>query len=139
MIIWDEIKAIRSGKKELREFGFTFAVIFAILGGIVLWRGKGSWPYLFTAAVLFGIPAAALPAVLLPLQKAWMAFSVVIGFFMSRLVLALLFYGVVTPIGLLMRLTGKDILDERIDRGKGSYWQDRPPAAKDRASYEKQF
>ena len=68
-----------------------------------------------------------------------MALAVVLGFFMSRLILVLLFYAIVTPIGLVMKLLGKDLLDERIDKNKTSYWLKRAGAAKSRESYENQY
>ena len=83
----------------------------------------------------FGVVA---PQVLKPLQKAWMAFSVIIGFFMSRLILAILFFGVITPIGLLMKLFRQDILGQRIEKSISSYWRERP-AAKAKESYENQY
>ena len=68
-----------------------------------------------------------------------MGFAVVAGFFMSRVVLSVLFYLVITPISLAMRVFGKDILDQRIDRSAASYWHKRPAGPKPRASYENQY
>jgi small basic protein len=94
--ILEDIAKIKSTRKELREFGFTIGAALIVLSGLALWRGKGSCSYLFISGLIFAALGAALPAVLKPLQKAWMAFSVVIGFFMSRVVLAALFYSVKT-------------------------------------------
>ncbi len=137
--ILEDIRNIRSGKKEVHEFGITMGVILLALGGIALWRHKTTYAYFFTGGILFIIFGVIAPAVLKPLQKAWMAISVVIGFFMSRVVLAVLFYGVITPIGLFMRLFGKDILDERISKGQPSYWRERSAGAKTKESYENQY
>ena len=68
-----------------------------------------------------------------------MALAIIIGFFMSRLLLTLLFYGVMTPIGLAMKLFGKDTLDERIEKGKASYWQELPTGRKVKEHYERQY
>jgi len=137
--ILEDIGKIKSGKKELREFAFTIGAALVVLSGIALGRGKGSCAYLFVSGVIFAGLGAAAPHVLKPLQKAWMAFSVVIGFFMSRLVLAVLFYVVVTPIGLLIRLLGKDMLDQRTSKDRPSYWRERPVSMKPRESYENQY
>ena len=137
--ILEDISKIRSTRKELREFGLTIGVVLIVFSGIALWRGKGSSAYLFIFGLIFAGSGAAFPAVLKPLQKAWMALSVVLGFFMSRVVLAVLFYGVMTPLGLLTKCLGKDILDQRISKGRASYWHDRPVDKKSKESYENQY
>jgi len=137
--ILSEIGKIKSDKKSLREFGLTVGGILVILGIIALLRHKGSYPYLLipgAALVIFGL---VFPVALLPFQKAWMAFAVVIGYFMSRVILTVLFYAVITPIGVVTRLFGKDMLDERIEKLRASYWKERPAAPQDRKSYENQF
>ncbi len=135
----DEIKKIKSDKKALREFGFVMAAFFLIIGGIAAFRGKAHYPYLLAAAAAFGAPAVLFPTILLPLQKAWMALSIVIGFFMSRIIMTVLFYAVLTPIGVIMRMSGKDVLGEKISKGAASYWTVLPKAVKDKHSCENQF
>ena len=134
-----ELKKIKSGKKELREFGLTVGGILVILGLIALWRHKGSYPYLLVPGAALVILGLAVPAALLPFQKAWMAFAVVFGYFMSRVILVVLFYAVITPIGVITRLFGKDMLDERIEKSRPSYWKIREAGLKDKKSYENQF
>jgi hypothetical protein len=68
-----------------------------------------------------------------------MGLGIVLGFFVSRIILSIIFFGVITPIGLLMKLFGKDILDERIEKGKASYWHQRPDARRPKTSYENQY
>ena len=138
--MWDDIKNIKSGKKELREFALVIGIALFIFGSIALWRGKATYPYLYSLGAIFIILGFLLPKVLIPLQKLWMAFSIFIGFFMSRVVLSILFYGIMTPIGQAMKLFGKDLLDERIDRSKSSYWIKRTAEEnKTKESYEKQY
>ena len=137
--ILDDIRKIRSGRKELREFGITIGIVLLILSGIALWRGKASFPYFGSFGIAFIALGLVAPGILAPLQKIWMALSVVIGFFMSRLILTALFYGVMTPIGLLTRLIGKDLLDQRLYKDKSSYWREYAAADKDKESYENQY
>jgi len=137
--MWNEIRKIKSDKKALREFGLVMAAFFAIIGLIAMFRGRAHYAHLLSAAGLFGLAAALLPRLLLPLQKAWMAFSIVIGFFMSRIIMMVLFYGVMTPMGLAMRIFGKDVLDQRIDKDKASYWHIAPKIVKARENYENQY
>lgn len=135
----EDIKNIKSGTKELREFGLTIGAILVILGGVALWRGKVAYPYLLGTGGLLAAAGVTAPIILKPIQKAWMALAVVIGFFASRLILVILFYAVLTPIGLVMKMFGKDILDERIDKNKTSYWVDRIVKEKNKESYENQY
>jgi polyferredoxin len=137
--ILEDIGNIKSGRKELREFGITIGAVLLVLSGLALWRGKTAYSYFFIFGLLFMGLGLAAPAILKPFQKAWMALSAVIGFFMSRVILALLFYGVMAPMGLLTKLFGKDILDQRISKERTSYWHERSLALKDKARYENQY
>ena len=137
--IKNEFKEIKSGKKELREFGLTIGAILVILGGIAAWRGKPIYPYFLGFGIVLLAAGLARPQVLKFPQKAWMALAVVLGFLMSRLVLIVLFYAVITPIGIMIRIFGKDILDQRIDRSAGSYWKMRETATKTKDSYRNQY
>ena len=80
------------------------------------------------ADVLGGLGAAltvlglTTPVVLKPVYRVWMALAVVLGFVMTRVILTVVYYLVMTPIGLVMRLLGKDPLDRRPDPGAASYW-----------------
>lgn len=134
-----EIKNIKSSHKELREFGLTIGAILVILGSLALWRGKCVYPYLLAAGAFFIVFGLLAPQSLKWLQIAWMAFGAVLGFFTSRIVLAILFYAVITPISFLTKILGKDILDERIDKARTSYWQERAMPKKDKSSYENQY
>ncbi|MBL7157983.1 MAG: hypothetical protein ISS91_00520 [Candidatus Omnitrophica bacterium] len=135
----DEILTIKSEKKHLREFGLTIGIILCFLGGIGLWRGKEIYPYFFTVGGIFIVTGVFIPFILKPLQKAWMGFSIILGFFVSRIIMTILFYFVLTPIGIIMRLLGKDLLDQKIDKNKVSYWHQRDAKQKDAKSYENQY
>lgn len=137
--MWNEFKEIKSGKKQLREFGLTIGIILVILGSIAVWRGKCAGSALLTlGAILIALGLGAPGALKMP-QKLWMGLAVVIGFFMSRLILTILFYMVITPIGIIVKLLGKDVLNERIDKKAVSYWINRPAEAKTEESYENQY
>lgn len=137
--MFEEIKKIKSTGKELREFGLTIGIILVILGGVSLWRDKEFYPYFLGIGGLFIVLGLRLPRILKPLQKVWMSFSIIVGFFVSRFILSILFYTVLTPIGLVMRLFGKDMLDQRIDKTCRSYWHDKGAGVKDKKSYENQY
>lgn len=138
-MIIEEIINIKSGKKELRQFGITIGVVLGFLGAWFLWRGKdGSHLLLITAVVFFAL-GFILPLLLKPLHKLWMTLAILLGWLMTRIILIILFYLVVTPIGLLARLSGKDFLNKKFDRKVNSYWISRKTTPFDRKSYERQF
>ena len=134
----DEIKSIKCNRKELVKFGITMAVILGIIGLLLLRKGRGSYAYFLGAAIIFLGTGLAVPVVLKPVFYFWMTFARILGFFMTRVILSILFFVILTPVGLLARIFRKDFLDEKIDRGAASYWK---PVAGDKGkeSYEKQF
>src|SRR5471030_1090883 len=85
-------------------------------------RSGGAWPWLLGVAIAFVIIAMARPAALAPLNRVWMALGTVLNRVLSPIVLGLLFVFVVTPVGLLMRFTGKDPLRLKRAGGGESYW-----------------
>ena len=68
-----------------------------------------------------------------------MVFAVVLGFFMTRLILSFLFYIIFTIIGLTAKLAGKDFLDKKIEKDKSSYWNYRDQTEYDKITTERQF
>lgn len=153
MNIISEIKNIKSSPKELREFGLTLGILSAVLGALLLalklfLQGSGAlklfhwqiaFQWFFMMAILFILPAILAPSILKPFQKAWMSLSVILGWVMSHLLLAVIFYFVMTPIGFLARLVGKDFLNSGKDSLKSSYWISREEDAGTKTDYEKQF
>lgn len=109
-------------KRELRKFGVTMGCAFAVFGGLFLWRAKPVWPYLFGIAAFFLIFGLLLPRLLAPIEWAWMKMAHFLGQIMTRVILSLAFYLVITPLGLIMKLFGKDMLHRRFDSSVSTYW-----------------
>jgi len=107
-----------------RSFGLTFAAAFAALGAISLWRGLGHGAWDLGLAVGFLTVAAFAPGTLGPLNRAWAWVGRALNRVVSPLLILVLFYGVVTPVGLAMRAVGKDSLRLRRDPHSSSYWID---------------
>ena len=137
MSLLKEINEIPSSKSDLRKFGLTMAGAFGLFGGIAAWRGHGVWVWLLSAAVFFLVFGLILPMALKPIQKVWMTLALMMGWVMSRVLLCVVFFIAVTPIGLFMRLSGKDILDMRPAGRRDSYW--RPHKSRKKEEYEDQF
>lgn len=138
-MLLDEIKNIKGDKKELKKFGLTFAVVFIILGSLFWWRGKNYYFYCFIFSSVFLITSLLLPLLLKPIYKLWMTLALVLGYVMTRVILSVLFYFILTPVGLIARLLGNQFLDLKIDKSKESYWNYRKTKPFNKHDYEKQF
>ncbi len=138
MVVQD-IKNIRSGKSELRKFGLTVGIALGIFGGLFLWRGKGYFDILFYIAGAFILLGLVAPIILKPIQKVWMTLAVILGWVMTRVILCILFFVIVTPIGLISRLFGKRFLDLEFDENARTYWVPKRSSRTDKSDYEKQF
>lgn len=122
-----------------RVFGVAFAVVFTAIGLFPL-LGDGApraWALTLAGALL--ALALVKPALLAPLNRAWFRVALVLQHCVSMLAMGLLFYGVVTPTGLIMRGLGKDLLRLRYDRQASSYWLHRDPPGPSADSMGQQF
>ena len=109
-------------REKLREFGLVMATAAVIIGGILLYKGKPANLYLFIMGLLFLVPAVFAPRVLAPLERAWMTFAEYMSVIMTYIILTLTYYLLVTPLGLLMRLLGKDLLEVKLEPEAQTYW-----------------
>jgi hypothetical protein len=122
-----------------RGFGLVFAGFFGIVGALSLWRGSAGWHWTLPLAVAFAAVALVFPRLLGPLNRLWLKFGLLLYKVMNPLILGLLFFVTITPIGLAMRAFGKDFLRLRVDRGAKSYWIDRTPPGPPPQSMRNQF
>ncbi|MBN1466893.1 hypothetical protein JXA02_14160 [candidate division KSB1 bacterium] len=142
------ISDVRSGlarldhsRRGLKKFGLTMAIMLGLLATLLFIfssRPQRAWWLAGIAVLLLGL-ALSYPSSLNPLHRLWMGLALVLGYFMSRILLTILFYFIITPIGLIMRLAGKDILNERIEPDRQSYWIVRPKTETSPDRYEKLF
>jgi predicted membrane protein len=107
----------------LRKFGLTFAAIIACLFGLALpWLfgfAYPAWPWVVAAVfVLWGLLA---PDTLNPFYRLWMRFGLLLNAVMSRVVLGIMFFGIITPVGLIMRAVGHDPLARKREADVTSY------------------
>jgi len=138
-MIIEEIKKIKSNKKEWRKFGLTVGFVLGLLGLFLAWRGNNLYPYFLAvsgALVVFGL---VIPKILNPIHKIWMTFAFFLGWIMSYVLLTIIFFLLVTPLGLLARLMGKDFLDRKFRKNETSYWILKEQGLSQKSSYEKQF
>ena len=139
-MLFDEFREIKTGRRELRNFGVLVGSVFAALGILAWVRGRTVFPYLLTPGVALLALGLVLPRSLKPIYVPWMALAIVLGFAVSNVLLTLLFYLVVTPIGLVARCFGRDFLRLKIDPKADTYWIRREnESPKSAAEYERQF
>ncbi|MBS0517552.1 MAG: hypothetical protein JSR90_02610 [Proteobacteria bacterium] len=122
-----------------RGFGLVFAGFFALVSGLSWWRGHAGWHWTLPLAALFLIVALVYPRILNPLNRLWLKFGLLLYKVVNPIVLGLLFFVTITPIGVLMRATGKDFLRLKLDRGARSYWIEREPPGPPPQSMRNQF
>lgn len=115
------------------------AVVFLFIAGLPLWAGKPWRVWALVAAAILATIAVLAPALLSPLNRLWMAFGEGLRRIMSPVILAFIFFCVLTPLGLLMRLIGKDLLRLRFEPGADSYWIRRDPPGPEPESFTDQF
>jgi Saxitoxin biosynthesis operon protein SxtJ len=135
-----EIKRLKTGAPELRKFGLMIGGVFALLGCWFWWRGKTHFAYFLVPGVLLTLLGALVPRVLKLIYIGWMSLAFILGFAVSTTLLTLFFYLIVTPVGLIARLAGRDFLNRKFDRRTTTYWikRDRSSSAQTR-NYEQQF
>ena len=112
----------QASPRDLRSFGFTLAVGFAVVG---------LWPNLFHGqpvrlwsvclGALFGVTATIVPNALRSARRAWLALGNVLGRINTGVILGVLFYGMVTPLRLMMKAAGRDPMNRAFDRSCESY------------------
>lgn len=105
---------------ELRKFGFVMAGAFALLSAW-LWYKESFYPYTLGLAVFFAVSGLLVPTILRPVEFVWMKLALVLGAIMTRVILTLTFLLAVTPLGILMRLSGRDPMNLKA-RNRDSHW-----------------
>ena len=139
MNIREDIQQLKTSERDLRKFGLLVGGVFAVLGLLFLIRHKAHYPYFLMPGVVLTVSGAIFPRALRTIYIAWMAVAVVLGFVMAHIILTLFFFLVITPIGLVARLFGKDFLGLKLDRQGATYWIRREQKSKTQANYEQQF
>jgi ABC-type uncharacterized transport system permease subunit len=119
-------------RRELLWFGLLLLLFFGLVGGLVLWRSESLTASIsiWTVGGLLTVVYYAVRPLRLPIFLGWIYVAYPIGFVMSHLVLGVIYFLVITPIGLIMRLLGRDPMERQFDRAAKSYWTRRGAAAR---------
>lgn len=122
-----------------RAFGITFAVIFALITIYQLLKALPTWWWFLALAAAFLAAGLLFPRILRPLNLIWFRFGLLLHRIVNPIIMGLLFFGAVMPIGLLMRVLGKRPLALKRASDTPSYWIPRNPPGPTPPSFKDQF
>jgi hypothetical protein len=135
----EEIKHIDQSTKALRKFGLTVGIVLLAITAVLFFNNRSGYVYFGAVGIFLSLAGIIFPKVLKPFNKVWMSLALIIGWFTSRLILILLYYFVITPIGIIARIAGKDFISERWNKEQKSYWVKREIKSFSKEEFERQF
>ena len=112
----DEIKISSN-----RSFGIVFFIVFLLIALYPLLKGNDLRIWSLIISLIFLVLGLINSKILTPLNRLWFKFGLLLGKFISPIIMGIIFFGVVTPIGIIMRLLNKDLLNLKYNR-KETYW-----------------
>lgn len=140
--IREEIQAARvePSSRDLNILALLFLIIPGLIGSYLLfWKGSSNG-YVWIAGGAGLCACRVVPPLFRLIYKLWVGFSVILGYFVSRILMTIIFFTVITPTGLIMRMMGKDPMRRRLDPQAKTYWMAKPRETEiSIEKYEKQF
>ena len=108
-----------------KSFGIVFSIVFLIVSLYPLTNFKSISIWALIVSIIFLLLAFLAPKILTLPNKLWFKFGILLGSIISPIVMAFVYFTTVLPIGLILRLLGKDILNQKLDKKSKSYWIER--------------
>ena len=108
-----------------KSFGIVFSIVFLIVSLYPLTNFKGISIWALIVSIIFLLLAFLAPKILTLPNKLWFKFGILLGSIIAPIVMAFVYFATVLPIGLIMRLSGKDLLNQKLDKNSKSYWIER--------------
>lgn len=131
-----ELKELDVSKKSLRKFGIVIGIILITIVIIFLWNSVSWKVLLLTLGGILLLNGIFIPNSLKDIYKIWMGFAFALGWVVSRIILTILFVFILTPIGLLAKIFGKEFIDLNFNKKNNSYWIPKKDSPVD---YEKMY
>ena len=114
------MKDIKVGSN--RNFGIVFSIVFLLISLYPILESGDIRVWSLVVSFIFLILGIVNSKILSPFNKLWFKFGLLLGKFVSPLIMMIIFFFVVTPIGILMRLFRKDVLNLKFNNKKETYW-----------------
>ena len=108
-----------------KSFGVVFSIVFLIVALYPLITSEGLRIWALVVSIIFFLLAFLTPNILTLPNKLWFKFGLLLGSIVAPIVMALVYFVTVLPTGLIMRLLGKDLLKQKLDKNAKSYWSKR--------------
>jgi len=137
-----EINTAEVTKTDLRKFGFIMGGMVALMfGGLFPWifdKTAATWPiWPFIVMAVFWVLAIVIPESLRKVNEIWLKIGNVLGWINSRIILGIMFYLLIFPIGLILKIFGKDAMNRKLDSNSDTYR--RISTQRERTHLEKPF
>ena len=131
----------RQREKQLRQFGLMVGGVLILIGLWKLYQGKHETARLILWLVggLLVITGSIVPTLLTPVYWIWMKLAHLLGWVNTRLLLGIIFFVIITPMAIVMKVFGRDALNRKVDKDVDSYWIPRPPIESVKEHCERQF
>ena len=131
---------LKPSAKDLKWFGVILALFFGLVGTLVLWKAESMKAAIILWSIGVGLCAIyyAIQPFRKPMYVGWMTLLFPIGWTISHLVLAIVYYLVLTPIGLVMKLIGRDAMQRKFEPQARTYWIEHNPGG-EASRYFRQF
>ena len=135
----EEIKNIDITRSNLRKFGFLIVFIIFLLNLFIIFTQKNISSFFLITSISLIFISLIYPKSLHPLYWIWMSLASLLSWLMTRVILILLFYIILTPIGIMSRLFGKKFIQLTWKNDSQTFWNDRNTKHVNKQNYTKQF
>ena len=119
-----------------RSFGILFFIVFLVIAFLLFKDGETLWIWPFIVSIIFLLLGLSNSKLLGPLNFVWIKFGMILGKIIAPIIMGLIYFVIITPIGLFMRLLGKDLLKTNKEKNASTYWVKRD---KQDSTMKKQF
>ena len=133
-----QISMLEITRKTLRNFGLLFCVIFGVWAGIMFLKAKPYWLWFAAVSTVFFLSGMLFPMVFGHFYRLWRSLAFILGWFMTGVILTVVFFVLVTPIGIALKVLGVNLLDEGVQKKSKTYWK-KHETVQNKERYQKQF
>ena len=116
---------VSTEQSSQKSFGVVFSIVFLIVALYPLINSEGLRIWALVVSAIFLLLAYVAPKILSLPNKLWFKFGLLIGSIVAPIIITLIYFVTVLPTGFIMRLLGKDLLKQKLDKNTKSYWIER--------------